>query len=31
MTLEKWAGDFGYFPIFYTFLRHIKGAELKTM
>jgi hypothetical protein len=31
MTLEKWAGDLGYFPILSTILRHVKGAELKTM
>lgn len=31
MTLEKWAADLGYFPIVSTFLRYVKGAELKTM
>ena len=31
MTLEKWAADLGYFSILSTFLRYVKGAELKTM
>jgi hypothetical protein len=31
MTLEKWAADVRYFPILSTFLRYVKGVELKTM